>query len=73
MGAWGDQSDKHPTLAQVMISRVVGLSPTSGSVPTAEPGVSPGFCVSLSLCPSPTCILSLSLSKINIKKLNIYM
>ena len=60
------QSVKHPTLAQVMISQLVGLSPTASDS------------VSLSLCPSPACAralalsislsLSLSLSKINIKK-----
>ena len=35
-GAWVAQSVKHLTLAQVMISRFVGLSPTSGSVLTAQ-------------------------------------
>ena len=37
---------------------------------SSEPGARFGFCASLSLCPSPTRILSLSLSKINIKKIN---
>ena len=47
--AWVAQSVKHPTLAQVMISRFMGLSPASGSVLTAqslEPvsdSVSPSF------------------------------
>ena len=54
-GAWGARSVKHPTLGQVMISQFVGSNPTSGSVLT-DP-------VSDSLS------LSLSLSKINIKKL----
>ena len=62
---WGTQvaqSVKCPTLAQVMISQSVSSSPTLGSVLTAqslEPAsnsVSP----SLSLCPSPACVLSLS-------------
>ena len=94
------QSVKCPTLARVMISRLMGLSPLSGSVVTAqslepasysvsppllrlsplftlcefepclglcgdssEPGAYFGFCVSLSLCPSPTRALSLSLKK----------
>ena len=61
-GAWVAQSGARLTTAQVMISQFVGSSPTSGSVLTAqslEPAsnsVSP----SLSLCPSPTCALSLS-------------
>ena len=51
--AWVAQSVKGPTSAQVMISQLMGLSPVSGSVLTAqslEPAldsVSP----SLSLCP----------------------
>ena len=68
-GTWMAQWVKHPTSAQVMISRFVSSSPTSGSVWTAqslEPAsgyVSPP----LSLCPSliRTLSLSLSLSKIN--------
>ena len=65
------QSVKHPTLAQVMISRFVSSSPASGSVLTAqrlEPALDS---VSLALCPSPThtlsLYLSLSLSRINIR------
>ena len=66
------QSVKQPTSAQVMILWSVGSSPASGSVLTAqslEPApdsVSP----SLSLCLSPTCTLSHSVSqkKINVKK-----
>ena len=54
-----------------MISQFVGSSSTSGSVLTAqslEPAWDP---VSLSLCPSPTCSLSLSkLTKyIDVKKI----
>ena len=56
---------KHLTLAQVMISRFVSWSPTSGSVLTAqslEPASDPA---SPSFCPSPSRTLSLSFSKIN--------
>ena len=35
-GAWGAQSVERPTSAQVTISRFVGSSPASGSVPTAR-------------------------------------
>ena len=35
-GTWVAQSVKHPTLAQVMISRFVSSSPASGSVLTAR-------------------------------------
>ena len=60
------QSVKHPTLAQVMISRLTGLSPMSGSVLTAqslEPA-SDSVSASLSLS-SPAHALSHSLAKIN--------
>ena len=63
-GAWVAQSVELPTLAQVTISRFGALSPTSGSVLTAqslEPAldsVSP----SLSLCPSPAHAQPLSFS-----------
>ena len=65
------QSVERLTWAQVMISQVVGSSPASGSVLTAqslEPAldsVSPALSLPLPcLCP-----ISLPLSKINIKKL----
>ena len=77
-GAWMAQSVKHLTSAQVMISWLMGSSPASSSMLTAQslepasPGrdsVSPSlsspsrlYSVSLSLS------LSLSLKKINIKK-----
>ena len=70
-GAWVVQSVKRPTLAQVMISRLVSSSPTSGSVRTvrslepASDSVSP----SLSDPPLLTLCISHSLSKIN-KTLN---
>ena len=35
-GLWVAQSVKHPTLAQVMISQLMGSSPPSGSVLTAQ-------------------------------------
>ena len=60
-GIWEALSLKRPTLAQVMISQFVGSSPASGSVLTAQgAGACFGFCVSLSLCPSPAHALSLS-------------
>ena len=36
VGHLGDQSIKHPTLAQVMITRFVGSSPASDSALTAQ-------------------------------------
>ena len=60
--AWVVQSVKWLTLAPIMISQFMSLSPALGSVLTAqslEPAldtVSPSL--SLSLCPSPTCALS---------------
>ena len=55
----------HLTLAQVMISWLMDLSPTSDSKLTAQPGACFRFYVSLSLCPSHIHVLSLFLSKIN--------
>ena len=52
------QSVKQLISAQVMISQSVGLSPTSGSVLTAQ-SLEPALAsVSLSLCPSPSQSLS---------------
>ena len=62
------QSVKHPTSAQVMILRLMGLSPASGSMLTAQSPEPALDSVSPSVCPSPAHTLSLSLSKINIKK-----
>ena len=65
------QSVKHSTSVQVMISQFVGSSPASGSVVTAqslEPAldsVSPSLSLSLPLPSSH----SVSLSKINVKKI----
>ena len=67
-GAWVAQSVQCPTSAQVMISRFMSSSPLSGSVLTAQsldPASDP---VSPSLSASPPPMLSLPLSKINIKK-----
>ena len=62
-GACVAQAVERPTSAQVMISQSVSSSPASGSVLTAQsPELALGFHVSLSLGPSPTCVLSLSLS-----------
>ena len=58
-GAWVAQLVKRPTLAQVMISQFVGWSPASDSADSSELGVYFRVCVSLSLCPSPACPLSL--------------
>ena len=61
---------KHPTSAQVMIARSVGSSPASGSVLTARSLEPASDSVSPSLStPSPACALSLSVSKINVKKM----
>ena len=50
--AWVAQLVERLTSAQVMISRLVSSSPTSGSgADSLEPGACFGFCVSLSLCP----------------------
>ena len=59
--AWLAESVKPPTLsvAQVMISRFVGLGPASDSTLTLEPAWDS---LSLSLCPSPAHALSLCLN-----------
>ena len=66
------RSVERPTLAQVMISQLVSLSPTSGSVLTAQSLESASESVSPSLSTPPLltmCVcLSLSLSEINIFK-----
>ena len=68
-GTWVAQSVEHPTLAQVMILTFVGSSPVLGSVLTAQSlesaldSVCLSVCLSLSLCPSTTGGLSLSVSQ----------
>ena len=61
-GTWLAQSVKHPTSAQVMISRLEGSSLASGSVLTAQSLELASDPVSSPLCPSPARALSLSLS-----------
>ena len=56
------QSVEGQTSAQVMISQFVGSSPASGSVLTARSLEPASDSVSLALCPSPTCALSVSLA-----------
>ena len=63
------QSVERLTSAQVMISRSVSLSPVSGSLLTAQSLEPVSYSVSTSLSAQSTRLLSLSLSKINIKKL----
>ena len=62
------QSVKRPTLAQVMISRFVSSSPTSGSVLTAR-NLDPALdSVSPSLSAPPQFVLCLSMSLKKLKK-----
>ena len=61
-GAWVAQSVKHLTSAQVMISQLVGSSPTLGSVLTAQ-SLEPALdSVSPSLPAPPLLMLCLSVS-----------
>ena len=69
-GPWMAQSVKHPTSAQVMVSWFVSSSPVSGFVLTAqslEPALD-SVTPSLSSLPQLVLCLSVSLSKIKIKK-----
>ena len=61
-GTWVAQLVEHLTLALVMISWFESSSPASGSVLTARSLKPASDSVSLSLCPSPTHVRSLSLS-----------
>ena len=61
-GPWVAQSVKPLTSAQVMISRLVGSSPTSGSVLTAQNVEPASGSVSPSLSAPPPLVLFLSLS-----------
>ena len=62
-GAWGTQWVKHPTSAQVMISRSMSSSPALRSVLTAQ-SLEPALdSVSPSLSAPPPLILCLSLSQ----------
>ena len=61
---------KRPTLAQVMISQLVGSSPSLSSVLTTQSLEPASDSVSVSLCPSPAHVLSVLLSQnINVKKI----
>ena len=71
-GAWVAQFVERPSSAQVMISRPVNSSHPSSSVRTAQTLELALDSVSPSLCPSLAHALSLSLSKINIKKIHIF-
>ena len=62
-GAWVAQAVKHLTLAQVMISRSVSLSPAPGSVLTVQSLKPASDSVPPSLLASSPLALSLSLSK----------
>ena len=64
-GAWMVQSVECLTLAQVMISKLVSSSPTSGSVLTAQSLEPASNSVSPSLTAPPLLMLCLCLSKIN--------
>ena len=55
------QSVERPTSAQVVISKLVSSSPTSGSVLTARSLEPASESASPSLCPFPAHVLSLSL------------
>ena len=59
-GAWVAQSVKHLTSAQVMISRLVSLSPASGSMLTAQSLEPASDSVSPSLSAPPPLVLCLS-------------
>ena len=62
------QSVKHPTSAQVMISRSVSLRPASGSVLTVQSLEPDSDSVSPSLSAPPSLALCLSLFKKKINK-----
>ena len=64
-GAWVAQLVKCPTLAQVMISRFVGLSPALSSVLTAQSLEPASDSVSIHLSAPPLLILCVSLSRNN--------
>ena len=57
-GPWGAQSVKHPTSAQVMISRVCGFKPQVGLCAESEEPASDSLFLSLSLPLLHLCTLS---------------
>ena len=69
-GAWVAQSVEHPTLTQVMISRFVSSSPTSGSVLMAQSLEPASDSVSPSLSAPPLLTLGLSLASKRDKTIN---
>ena len=71
-GTWVAQSVKHPTLAQVVIWRLESLSPTSGSVLTAQSLEPASDSVSPSLPVPPLQMLCLSLPQKKKKVKNSY-
>ena len=62
-GAWVAQSVERPTSAQVMISWSEFEPRVRLCADSSEPGAYFGFCVSLSLFPSPAHALSVSVSQ----------
>ena len=71
-GAWVAQSVERPTSAQVMISRFVGSSPTSGSVLTAQ-SLELLWILCLPLSVPPLFVLSLSLKNKHLEKKNFFL
>ena len=69
-GTWVAQSVQDPTLAQVMISWFMSLSPVSGSVLTARSleAASDSVCLPLSLPLPCSCSVSISLKNKQILK-----
>ena len=63
LGHWVAQSVERPTLAQVLISQFVSLSPASGSVLTDQSLEPASNSVSPSLSAPPLLMLCLSLSQ----------
>ena len=60
-GAWVAQSVKCLTLAQVISSQLLSLSPTSGSVLTTAQSLEPAWILCLSLSAPPPLVLCVSL------------
>ena len=72
-GTWVAQWVKRLTLAQVMISQFMSSSPVSGSVMTAQSLEPVSDSVSPSLSDPVLFMLSLSVSKISVKKIFLEM
>ena len=67
-GAWWLSQLSIQLPLKVMISLFMGLSPVLGSVLTAQSLDPASYSVSVSLCPSPAGVLSLSLKNKHLKK-----